>query len=143
MEDFLLCNGDETQEIVKPTGEHDFCIQRFIGMSCTRKPEIFIWAIPHNDSAILPTPYPIQKGLREFSQSPFPYRHTTTIISLLCTGSTSYQRGLHSRRIRWIFPCTYHCTHKSVQLPMYPLTYPLPDASDRYVFHYLSLHGFL
>ena len=41
MEDFLLCNGDETQEIVKPTGEHDFCIQRFIGMSCTRKPEIF------------------------------------------------------------------------------------------------------
>ena len=46
MEDFLLCNGDETQEIVKPTGEHDFCIQRFIGMSCTRKPEIFIWAIP-------------------------------------------------------------------------------------------------
>jgi hypothetical protein len=71
MEDFLLCNGDETQEIVKPTGEHDFCIQRFIGMSCTRKPEIFIWAIPHNDSAILPTPYPIQKGLREFSQSPF------------------------------------------------------------------------
>ena len=85
MEDFLLCNGDETQELVKPTGEHDFCIQRFIGMSCTRKPEIFIWAIPHNDSAILPTPYPIQKGLREFSQSPFPYRHTTTIISLLCT----------------------------------------------------------
>ena len=55
MEDFLLCNGDETQEIVKPTGEHDFCIQRFIGMSCTRKPEIFIWAIPHNDSATLPT----------------------------------------------------------------------------------------
>ena len=100
MEDFLLCNGDETQEIVKPTGEHDFCIQRFIGMSCTRKPEIFIWAISHNDSAILPTPYPIQKGLREFSQSPFPYRHTTTIISLLCTGSTSYQRGLHNRRIR-------------------------------------------
>ena len=37
MEDFLLCNGDETQEIVKPTGEHDFCFQRFIGMFCTRK----------------------------------------------------------------------------------------------------------
>ena len=85
MEDFLLCNGDETQDIVKSTGEHDVCFLRFIGMSCTRKPEIFIWAIPHNDSAILPTPYPIQKGLREFSQSPFPYRHTTTIISLLCT----------------------------------------------------------
>ena len=41
MEDFLLCNGDETQEIVKPTGEHDFCFRRFIGMVCTRKPGIF------------------------------------------------------------------------------------------------------
>jgi len=44
MEDFLLCNGDETQEIVKPTGEHDFCFQRFIGMFCTRKLEISLGA---------------------------------------------------------------------------------------------------
>ena len=41
MESFFLCNGNETQEIVKPTGEHDFCFRRFIGMVCTRKPEIF------------------------------------------------------------------------------------------------------
>lgn len=62
MESFFLCNGDETQDIVKSTGEHDVCFLRFIGMSCTRKPEIFIWAIPHNDSAIVLTPYSIQKG---------------------------------------------------------------------------------
>ena len=37
MESFFLCNGNETQEIVKPTGAHDFCFQRFIGMVCTRK----------------------------------------------------------------------------------------------------------
>ena len=37
MECFFLCNGDETPEIVKPTGAHDFCFQRFIGMFCTRK----------------------------------------------------------------------------------------------------------
>ena len=41
MEGFFLCNGNETQEIVKPTGEHDFCFRRFIGMVCTRKPGIF------------------------------------------------------------------------------------------------------
>ena len=41
MESFFLCNGNETQEIVKPTGAHDFCFQRFIGMVCTRKPGIF------------------------------------------------------------------------------------------------------
>ena len=37
MERFFLCNGDETQGIVKPTGAHDSCFQRFIGMICTRK----------------------------------------------------------------------------------------------------------
>ena len=37
MKSFFLCNGNETQEIVKPSGEHDFCFQRFIGMVCTRK----------------------------------------------------------------------------------------------------------
>ena len=37
MESFFLCNGDETQGIVKPTGAHDSCFQRFIGMICTRK----------------------------------------------------------------------------------------------------------
>ena len=41
MEGFFLCNGNETQEIVKPTGAHDFCFRRFIGMVCTRKPGIF------------------------------------------------------------------------------------------------------
>ena len=41
MKSFFLCNGNETQEIVKPTGEHDFCFRRFIGMVCTRKPGIF------------------------------------------------------------------------------------------------------
>ena len=25
MKGFFLCNGDETPEIVKPTGAHDFC----------------------------------------------------------------------------------------------------------------------
>ena len=25
MKSFFLCNGDETPEIVKPTGAHDFC----------------------------------------------------------------------------------------------------------------------
>ena len=35
MESFFVCNGNETQEIVKPTGAHDFCFQRFIGMVCT------------------------------------------------------------------------------------------------------------
>ena len=38
---FFLCNGNETQEIVKPIGAHDFCFQRFIGMVCTRKRGIF------------------------------------------------------------------------------------------------------
>ena len=37
MKSFFLCNGNETQEIVKPSGEHDFCFQWFIGMVCTRK----------------------------------------------------------------------------------------------------------
>ena len=37
MESFFVCNGNETQEIVKPTGAHDFCFQRFIGMVCTRE----------------------------------------------------------------------------------------------------------
>ena len=41
MESFFLCNGNETQEIVKPTGAHDFCFRRFIGMFCTRKRGIF------------------------------------------------------------------------------------------------------
>ena len=41
MKSFFLCNGNETQEIMKPTGAHDFCFRRFIGMFCTRKPEIF------------------------------------------------------------------------------------------------------
>ncbi len=43
MEGFFLCNGNETQEIVKPFGAHDFCFRRFIGMVCTRKPGIFHW----------------------------------------------------------------------------------------------------
>ena len=43
MECFFLCNGDETPEIVKPTGAHDFCFRRFIGMFCTRKHGIFDW----------------------------------------------------------------------------------------------------
>ena len=25
MKSFFLCNGNETQEIMKPTGAHDFC----------------------------------------------------------------------------------------------------------------------
>jgi len=37
MQSFFLCNGDETQEIVKPTGAHDLRFRRFIGMVCTRK----------------------------------------------------------------------------------------------------------
>ncbi len=37
MENFFLCNGDEIQGIVKPTGAHDTRFQRFIGMICTRK----------------------------------------------------------------------------------------------------------
>ena len=37
MEGFFLCNGNETQEIMKSSGEHDFCFRRFIGMFCTRK----------------------------------------------------------------------------------------------------------
>ena len=40
MEGFFLCNGNETQEIVKPSGAHDFRFQRFIGMVCTRKHEM-------------------------------------------------------------------------------------------------------
>ena len=44
MESFFLCNGDETQEIMEPTGEHDFCFLRFIGMFCTRKLEISLGA---------------------------------------------------------------------------------------------------
>ena len=41
MKGFFWCNGNETQEIVKPIGAHDFCFQRFIGMVCTRKRGIF------------------------------------------------------------------------------------------------------
>ena len=44
MECFFLCNGDETPEIVKPTGAHDF--RSFIGMFCTRKHGIFDWCSP-------------------------------------------------------------------------------------------------
>ena len=44
MKSFFLCNGNETQEIMEPTGEHDFCFLRFIGMFCTRKLEISLGA---------------------------------------------------------------------------------------------------
>jgi len=44
MKSFFLCNGNETQEIMKPTGAHDFCFRRFIGMFCTRKLGIFLCA---------------------------------------------------------------------------------------------------
>ncbi len=43
IESFFLCNGNETQEIVKPSGAHDFRFQRFIGMVCTRKLGISGW----------------------------------------------------------------------------------------------------
>jgi len=44
MEGFFLCNEDETQGIMEPTGEHDFCFLRFIGMFCTGKLEISLGA---------------------------------------------------------------------------------------------------